>query len=377
MPEANFPALAEDTGYGAGRVAAALKEGTATLARSPDNKIRPTVRALADVAGGAAGGMAGHLTGNPEVTMAGTVLGGAAADRLTGALPKRTITPETAAAQLKQRVTEIAARKVAQRDADIAAGLRKPVAPNEPAPKVTAKDLMEEPTTIIVRAPREPMPGEKPGTTFSAKRANLQGMAERGDPQAAQRLREQGNTVLFTPPEGTDYPGPRANTSEVAPEKVAQSVTNNVQSQYKTRVGRNFSEGVPPEIEKIMKAAGMKPGSHYMPGTDLMGPAFNEPGDTSISFKAGQPVTTETLRAKMGTGVKARGTTPDYLAQKSSGSNLVDVQREVNSLGMSDVVTPSEAHLLAREFAKPEYQNMTPLVKQRLVRSRMSIYGGK
>jgi hypothetical protein len=62
--------------------------------------------------------------------------------------------------------------------------------------------------------------------------------------------------------------------------------------------------------------------------------------------------------------------------QKPTGRPLLDVQREVNNVGLSDVVTPDEARKLSIEFAKPEYQNKTPLMKRRFIMSQLT-YGGK
>lgn len=188
MPEPNLGALAYDTGHIAGKAAAATKEGVAKLAYTPENKLRPVVRASVDALGGAAGGYLGHLTGNPEVAAAGTLVGGAAADRLASALPKRTITPETAAEQLKQHAANIAARKVAQRDADIAAGLRKPIAPDEPPPKVTAEDILKEAISegrasrIPTRMPKTetvktPLPNMTPSEAVSTQNVRGNGPA--------------------------------------------------------------------------------------------------------------------------------------------------------------------------------------------------------
>ena len=66
MPEANVAALAHDVGYGAGRAAAATKEGIANIAYTPENKLRLPVRAGADALGATLGGVAGHYAGVPE-----------------------------------------------------------------------------------------------------------------------------------------------------------------------------------------------------------------------------------------------------------------------------------------------------------------------
>lgn len=55
------------------------------------------------------------------------------------------------------------------------------------------------------------------------------------------------------------------------------------------------------------------------------------------------------------------------IVQKPTGIPLVDVQREINSHGLSDVVTPTEARGLSAQFQTERYKNMTPLMKRRFI----------
>jgi hypothetical protein len=79
--------------------------------------------------------------------------------------------------------------------------------PQQPLPRLVDKIKPSgapkgEVTTLP--APRDPLPGEKPGNMASVPRGRLLNLARQGRPGAGEQLQNTGKTVLYTTPE---YPG--------------------------------------------------------------------------------------------------------------------------------------------------------------------------
>lgn len=174
----------------------------------------PIARSLVGMAAGKyIGHEAGGLVGHPE---AGGTIGGLAGGIAGGfgKLPSKAALMESVFASPEAETlspvgspdnpafhSKLPARLPASLRGDPFQPHLEPIEPTAPG--------VEAPTAKVMRLPipREPLPGENPGSMASIPRARLLDLARQGRPGAADQLRNVGKTPLFV---GESYPAPRS-----------------------------------------------------------------------------------------------------------------------------------------------------------------------
>lgn len=279
----------------AGQIRPGLKAAKAEAIdalRTPDGKLTPAAKLGARAVGAGAIGAAGHMVGMPEAGIIGAVYGPSIADAI---LPDRPPTPNFHGGAYSDFAGEsgkaVPIRSspffVGNNAAAYKAGLKGDAyAPPEAAESARQAEAATEPNpanVAVVPEPRAPLPSDRPGSAWSLTRTKgLPEAALRGQPGAADVLRQVGQPVVLTPRSGGfDSPNmqalreslgitesvPRGNPSPYAPAVPAPKVSDSAFTPSRAIVP---DRAINPQVEMPLRFTDNRTGiEHSVPADEL------------------------------------------------------------------------------------------------------------
>lgn len=183
--------------------------------RTPEGKLTPTAKITARIAGAGVVGGVGHAFGVPEAGLIGAIYGPQVADAF---LPSREPVPDFHGGAYSDFAGEsgkaVPIRNspffVGDNAAAYKAGLKgepyTPPSSTDAAEAARQAEAATEPNlsnVAVVPEPRAPLPSDRPGSAWSLTRTKgLPEAALRGQPGAADVLRQVGQPVVITPRSG-------------------------------------------------------------------------------------------------------------------------------------------------------------------------------